>query len=126
MTQIQLRISNDPGSIETFVKMKRADGGYEWMYAIVDTGAEQSLLPVHLMESVAYRLSDSPEIKIEQAGIAKQTFKGTEAYVTLLFEDTTGTQSAEYEVRVWFAGVLDRAVLHVDMPNQTGYLEFST
>ena len=101
--------------------------------AIVDTGAQVSLLPRYLMNSVAYRISERGEVMIEQAGIAKQSFKATEAYVTVFLEDAAGNRSETMEIPVWFAntndvllgfaGVLDRAVLHIDMPNLAGYIE---
>lgn len=133
MAHIQLRIYRNPGQAEVFLNIKRRDNGYEKRAAIVDTGAQVSLLPSLLMNVLAYRLSDRGSFTIEQAGIAAQTFEAIEAYVTVFLEDESGSRTHEFEVRVWFAetrevllgfdGVLDRAVLHVDMVNLTGYLE---
>lgn len=135
MPRIQLRIIHNPNRVEAFIKVKRHDEGYEWLYAVVDTGASVSLLPSNILELVSHRLSENSKVRIEQAGIAKQSFDGVEAYVTLLLEDSIGTQSNEYEVRVWFAetdvallgidGILTRAALFIDIPNLNGYIEFN-
>lgn len=133
MARVQLRIYRDPGQAEVFVNIKRKDGGYEKRAATVDTGAEVSLLPGLLMNVLAYRLSERGSFTIEQAGIATQSFEAIEAYVTMFLEDLAGNRADGFETRVWFAetrevllgfdGVLDRAVLHVDMVNLSGYLE---
>jgi len=101
---------------------------------VVDTGAQTSLMPDELMPLVEYRLSERGRFVIEQAGIAAQSFDAIEAYVTIFLEDIAGTRSEEFEARVWFtdtikfligfSGILDRAVLHLDMPNLIGYLDF--
>jgi hypothetical protein len=48
-------------------------------------------------------------------------------------EDETGARTPDFEARVWFAetntaligfaDILDRAILHVDMPRRHGWLE---
>ena len=133
MPRIQLRVYRDPGQVEVFLNIKRQDGGYEKRAAVVDTGAQVSLLPSLLMNILAYRLSDRGSFTIEQAGIATQAFEAIEAYITVFLEDIVGQRTADIEVRVWFAGtrevllgfdgILDQALLHVDMVNLTGYLE---
>jgi hypothetical protein len=133
MPRIQLRVYHDPGQAEVFLNIKRKDGGYEKRAAVVDTGAQVSLLPSLLMNVVAYRLSERGGFTIEQAGIATQAFEAIEAYITMFLEDMSGNRTDDSEVCVWFAGtrevllgfdgILDRAVLHVDMLNLTGYLE---
>ena len=135
MPRIQLRVYRDPGQAEVFLNIKRKDSGYEKRAAIVDTGAQVSLLPSLLMNILAYRLSERGSFTIEQAGIAPHSFGAIEAYITVFLEDMSGNRTDEFEVRVWFAGtrevllgfdgVLDRAVLHVDMLNLTGYLELA-
>jgi hypothetical protein len=135
MTRILLRIHISPGQAEVFINLKAQDGIHRRRIAAIDTGAAISLLPNALMDVLDYRLSGNETITIDQAGIAKQAFHATEAYVTLYLEDWTGLRTEEFEARVWFAdtnriligfeGILDRAVLHVDMPNRTGYLEFT-
>jgi len=135
MPRIQLRVYRDPGQAEVFLNIKRKDSGYEKRAAIVDTGAQVSLLPSLLMNILAYRLSERGSFTIEQAGIATHSFGAIEAYITVFLEDMSGNRTDEFEVRVWFAGtrevllgfdgVLDRAVLHVDMLNLTGYLELA-
>jgi hypothetical protein len=133
MTRIQLRIYRNPGQAEVFLNIKRKDSGYEKRAAIVDTGAQVSLLPSLLMDVLAYRLSERGSFTIEQAGIATQAFEAIEAYVTVFLEDMSGNRTDDFEIRVWFAGtrevllgfdgVLDHAVLHIDMPNLIGYIE---
>jgi len=134
MTRIQLRVYRNPGQAEVFVNIKRKDGGYYTQAGIVDTGAQTSLLPQALADVLAYRLSERASFMVEQAGIAQQAFQAVEAYVSLFLEDQTGARTEEFEVRVWFArarsvligfdDILERAVLHLDMPNVTGHLEF--
>ncbi|MBN2304024.1 MAG: hypothetical protein JXQ72_06080 [Anaerolineae bacterium] len=134
MARIQLRMYRDPGQAEVFLNIRRKDGGYEKRAAIVDTGAQVSLLPSLLMNILAYRLSERGSFTIEQAGIATQSFEAIEAYVTVFLEDMSGHRTDDFEVRVWFAGtrevllgfdgILERGVLHLDMPDLTGYLDF--
>ena len=134
MTRINLRMYTDPGQAEVFVRVKRKDGGDYMRAAIVDTGAQTSLLPEELADILAYRLSERGSFMVEQAGIAEQAFKAVEAYIRLSLEDQSGAKTEEFEARVWFAktrhvligfdGILDRAVLHLDMPRLAGYLEF--
>lgn len=133
MARIQLRVYRDPGQAEVFLNIKRKDNGYEKRAAIVDTGAQVSLLPSLLMNVLVYRLSERGSFTIEQAGIATQSFEAIEAYVTVFLEDMSGTRTDDFEVRVWFAatrevllgfdGILDHAVLHVDMLDLAGYIE---
>jgi hypothetical protein len=114
--------------------MKRPDGSYKRSVAIVDTGAQVSLLPDDIMSDLDYRVIGTGIIEVEQAGIAKQTFKAVEAAIKLKFEDQFGNETADLEIPIWFAdakypligfeGVLDRAVLHLDMAGaREGYLE---
>ena len=135
MARLQLRVYRDPGQAEVFVNVKRKDGGYDKRAAIVDTGAQVSLLPSLLMNVLDFRMSGDSRFTIEQAGIASQAFEAIEAHVSMFLEDVDGNRTDEFEARVWFAetrevllgfdGVLDYAVLHLDMPDLTGYLEFS-
>jgi hypothetical protein len=99
----------------------------------VDTGAQVSLLPSLLMNVLEYREGERGSFVVEQAGIAEQSFQAIEAYLTVFLEDETGSRTDDFEVRVWFAGthdvligfdgLLDRAVLYLDMPGLAGYLE---
>jgi predicted aspartyl protease len=133
--QIQLVVYRDPGQVEVFLNIKRKDGGYFKRAALVDTGAQVTLLPKLFMDILDYRLGGNKTLIIEQAGVAKQSFEAIEAFVTLSLEDMNGNHTEDIETRVWFAetryillgfdGVLDRAVLHLDVPNLTGYLEFA-
>lgn len=69
-------------------------------------------------------------------GIAVQAFEATEGYVTIFLEDVAGARTAEFEARVWFtdtirfligfSDILDQAVLYLDMPRLTGYLDFTS
>jgi hypothetical protein len=136
MPRIQLRVYTAPGQAEVFVNIKRKDGGYYTRAGVVDTGAQTSLLPEELTATLDYRLSERGSFMVEQAGIAQQAFKAVEAYVSLFLEDQTGARTEEFEARVWFArtrhvligfdGILDRAVLHLDMTHLTGYLDFAS
>jgi hypothetical protein len=133
MPRIALRVYQEPGQVEVFINLKRKDGGYDKRAAIVDTGAQVSLLPRLLMGVLDYRLSEQGAFMVEQAGISQQVFEAVEAFVTVFLEDDTGQRTPDFEIRVWFAdtrnvlvgfgGVLERLVLHVDTPNLTGYLE---
>lgn len=133
MTRIQLRVYRDPGQAEVFLNIKRKDGGYDKRAAIVDTGAQVSLLPSLLMSVLDFRPSERGAFNIEQAGIAKQTFQAVETYITVFLEDEAGNRTNDFEIRVWFAdasdillgfdGVLESAVLHLDMLNLSGYIE---
>jgi hypothetical protein len=100
---------------------------------IVDTGAQISLLPSILADKVDFRPTARGKIIVHQAGIAAQKFEALEARVNIFLEDTSGNRTKEFETTVWFAesnvillgfdGLLDRAILHLDMPNQSGYIE---
>ncbi len=135
MPRIQLRVYSGPGQAEVFVNIKRKDGGYYTEAGIVDTGAQTSLLPQTLAEILEYRMGERGSFMVEQAGIAQQTFQAIEAYVSLFLEDQTGARTEEFEARVWFArtrhvligfdNILENAILHLDMPQLAGYLEFS-
>jgi hypothetical protein len=134
MKRIQLRMYIDPGAAEAFVNIKRHDGQFHMLTAIVDTGAAVSVLPDHLRPDLQYRLSEQHTITIEQAGIADQTFEATEAFVTLFLEDQSGQRTPEFEAKVWFANtntallgfadILDRAILYLDLiQSRSGWLE---
>lgn len=133
MPRIQLQLYVDPGSAEVICNLLLNDGTYERVTAVVDTGAEVSLFPRELLKRVKYRLGRREKITVEQAGLAKQAFEAVEGYVSLYFEDQLGNETGLIEVPVWFAdgtiplvgfaGILDRAVLHVDMVEQQGWIE---
>jgi hypothetical protein len=134
MPRIQLRVYVQPGAAEVFFGVLRKDGIYERLTAVIDTGGEVSLMPYDLLEFIDFQPSAQGHVMIEQAGIAKQAFEAIEGYVRIILEDQTGTQSQPFDMRVWFANTnrilfcfadfLDRAVLHLDMPQRTGWLEF--
>ena len=81
------------------------------------------------------RLVGSRPLTIHQAGIANQSFEAVEANIVLYLEDLSGQRSPEFEARFWFANtdvrligfadILDRAILHVDMPAQSGWLRLN-
>jgi hypothetical protein len=134
MTRIQLRLYIDPGEVEITFNVRRSDQIYERVTGVVDTGASVSLLPNNLLSKLDLRPSEQRgTFTVEQAGIAKQAFEATEAYVTLFLEDQLGQLTQPFEVRVWFAetdialigfaDILKPAVLHIDMPQRTGWLE---
>ena len=133
MTQLRLRVYKNPGLLEIFLKVLQKDGTDKRLTAAVDTGAETTLLPEYLMNVLAYEPVGREAFRIEQAGIAQQSFEATEAIVTLAQEDEFGAETAKFEAPVWFGGtdyvllgfngILDRAVLHLDMPNLSGTLD---
>jgi hypothetical protein len=134
MNQLRLRIYRNPGAIEIFVNIRRKDGEHKRITAKVDTGAQTSLLPAYLMDDLDYSIIDNISFIVERAGMADYSFEAIEAIVRLFLEDERGRQTPEFDVPVWFAGteeylvgfagILDRAVLHLDMPNLDGYLDF--
>jgi hypothetical protein len=137
MSRIQLQIYMNPGQAEVVVNVQRTDQTYERLMAIVDTGAEISLLPKLLMDKLTYRLGTRGSFVIEQAGIAKQAFEAVEAYITIFLEDRVGNSTKPFEISVWFAdtrtaligfaGLLDRAVLHIDMLRErSGWIEIDS
>jgi hypothetical protein len=131
--RINLRLYKEPGAAEIFVNLKRQDGGYELMVAVIDTGAEYSLLPTDLLQILEYEQADRGAFRIEQAGMARQVFEATEATVTVYLEDVAGSRTPEFGARFWFADtrarlvgfkdILDRAALHIDMLKMEGWLE---
>lgn len=133
MTRLQLRLYTDPGEAQIFCNLLRQDGNEEKISATIDTGAAVSLFPQELLDDIVYRTADQPNIMIGQAGIAQQSFTAIEAYITISLEDELGHITPPFEIVAWFAktskkligfaGILDRSVLHIDMPQQTGWLD---
>lgn len=134
MPRIHLRIYVDPGEAEITFNIQLHDQSYERVTGTVDTGAEVSLLPNYLLTRIGTIVDDEHETFIvDQAGIANQAFSAVRATVTLFLEDQYGNRTRAFEVPVWFAdteialigfkGILDRAVLHLDMPKREGWLE---
>ncbi len=133
MTRIQLQIDVDPAGAEVYGNLRRKEGEHERVLAFVDTGAETSLFPTYFMSFLDYRLDEISQIVIDQAGVAEQAFIATRAYVWIFLEDASGKVTSEFEVPVWFAqsdeillgfeGILDRAILHIDMPQRLGWIE---
>jgi hypothetical protein len=133
MTQLQLRVYQDPGSAEIFLNIRQLDGDYYKYAASIDTGAETTLLPNYLLSQFVHRLAYPSQIRIKQAGLANQEVLVTLAYIFVYLEDEYGARSAEFETLAWFAhtdlhlvgfgGILERAILHLDMPHLSGYLD---
>lgn len=134
MTRLQLRVYKNPGRAEIVTQFKRVNGEYETMTAVIDTGAEVSLFPETLLKIIEYRLTQRGKIKIDQAGIAQQSFDATEAIVTIQLEDMVGNRTQDIEIRAWFTdtdvallgfeGLLDRANLQISMlAKLEGFLE---
>jgi predicted aspartyl protease len=131
MIRIQLLLTVN--GAEIVCNFRRKDGSFERITAFIDTGAETSFLPNELMDILDYRLSDNSRVEIVQAGISKQAFIATEAYITVFFEDMLGHQTHEIEARVWFADayeyligfseILDSGILHIDMTTRSGWFE---
>jgi hypothetical protein len=133
MTRIQLRTYIDPGAVEVICKVETVDGGFARVAATVDTGTPTSLFPIDLLANAQYRRTEQGTVTSTQAGIAKQSFEAVEAYITVEFEDIRGNYTKPFEIRAWFtdtdqaligfSDVLDRGVLHIDMPQQLAWLE---
>ncbi len=134
MPRLQLRVYVEPGGVEIFLNIKQKDGDYQRVAATVDTGAAVTLLPARLLHTTDYRVVGRGEIIVEQAGIARQAFAATEAIVEVFLEDENGMRTRYFETRVWFAetevalvgfaGILDRAILHIDMRDtRSGWIE---
>jgi hypothetical protein len=131
--RLQLQLFYQPAVARIIMNIKRYDGYDYLLEAEVDTGAQVSLLPIRLMEILEYQLITDTQITIDQAGIGKQAFSATEAYVMLSLEDLQGNQTEQFKARVWFADtdvvllgfadILDRAILHIDMPQRLGWIE---
>lgn len=134
MTRVRLRIYRKPGRAEVFLHISRTDGGIIRLVALVDTGAEVTLLPQWILDFVPHAISGKGLFEVQQAGIARQVFSATEATIKIALEDEFGNRIPEFSATAWFADTekalvgfqdgLDRAVLHLDMPALTGYLEF--
>ncbi|MFN8373303.1 MAG: hypothetical protein U0694_10570 [Anaerolineae bacterium] len=127
----------DPEEVEITFSVRRKDQTYERLTGIVDTGAEVSLLPRTLLDKIGYRPSERlGELTVDQAGIAKQSFSAIEGYATFVLEDQYGSRTPPFEARVWFAdtdialigfeGILNRAVLHIDMLERIAWLNINT
>lgn len=134
MPRLNLRVNAYPDfTAEIVVNVKRKDGGQRRLFAIVDTGAQISLLPNSLFDELLFRRSEREEVIIEQAGIAGQFFRAREGFVTINLEDAAGTTTQEFDIRVWFADtyeaiigwqdVLEKGILHLDMPALNGWLD---
>src|SRR3954469_15768448 len=132
MPRLKLRIYVSPSEAEIFCNLLRTDGNQETTAATIDTGASISLFPIELLDVLSYRVLQE-RITIEQAGVANQFFEAVEAVVTISLEDEVGNVTPPFEIPAWFAdtnqpligfaGVLDRAVLHIDMLQKSGWLE---
>lgn len=133
MTRIHLHIQLAPPEVEIACNLVRKDGGHEKVFAFLDTGAEVSLFPRYLMDIA--EIEDPVEIVLEQGGLGTITIPAIQAVVQLAFEDASGHVTTFQRTLVSFAdtavaligfdGVLDRAVLHIDMPQQSGWLELN-
>ena len=134
MTRINLRLYVNPGEAEVTFSLQLQDQTYERVTGTVDTGAEVSLLPNYLLHKIGIASDEQLDsFIIDQAGIANQSFSATPASVNLFLEDSHGNRTGVFEVPVWFAdteialigfaGILDRSILHIDMPQRIGWLE---
>jgi hypothetical protein len=131
MMRLQLRIYTTPGEAQLYCNLLRKDGAQETITATIDTGAAISLFPAELLEIVVHHTSTQQTI--DQAGIANQSFTAIEAYITISLEDEFGNLTPSFEIPAWFAasttplvgfaGLLDRSILHIDMPNRNGWLD---
>lgn len=135
MTRVSLRVTQDPPQAEVMLRCLRFDGNWEFITAVVDTGAEVSLLPSQWRDIIAHDRAETIPMRVERGGRDDVVYDTLEAKVTAYIEDEQGNQSEPFLMTVWFAptnatllgmtGALDRAVLHLDMPTLTGYIELS-
>jgi hypothetical protein len=135
MDRIYLRVYLQPSYVEGFLNISTPDGSHERLSVTIDTGAAISLFPYWLLGRVAYRLTETPQVSLQQAGLTKHSFEATEAYIRVFMEDWLGHRSREFEIRAWFAetsqhllgfdGVLDQANLAINMLNtRQAWVEF--
>jgi hypothetical protein len=134
MTRIELYIEPDPITAYITLGLKRRDGSFEYIVAIVDIGAEVTTIPSRLMMFLDYQVSERGEVIVEQAGIAEHRFGVLEVKAEAFLEDNHKAATQPFQTKIWFANtrlallgveqMLDRAILCIDMPNLTGYLEF--
>jgi hypothetical protein len=133
MPRISLNIYTSPGQADVICQLKLKGEDYQRLTATVDTGAAVSLFPRLLLDSLDTDPPEQRAITIDQAGIANQSFQAVETTVTIILEDAHGNVTQPFKIRAWFgdtnepligfAGILDRAILHIDMLQQTGWLE---
>lgn len=134
MTRIELSLQPNPITAYVTLNIRRRDASFERIVAIVDPGAEVTTLPARYMMSLDYQVGERGQVLVEQAGIAQQQFGVLEAQAEAFLEDNQQTATKPFQTKIWFANtelallgveqMLDRAVLHIDMPNLSGYLEF--
>lgn len=135
MPRISLNIYTSPGQAEVICQLKLKGDDYQRLTATVDTGAAVCLFPRLLLNALDTDPLEPSAITIDQAGIASQSFNAVEANIIIRFEDAQGNVTQPFKIPAWFAdtnepligfaGVLDRAVLHIDMLQQTGWLEIN-
>lgn len=135
MPRIQFRIYVNPGQAEVFCLVERNDYLAERLTGVVDTGAMVTLLPQDLLPYINHTPTQRGRFRVEQAGIAKQSFEALEAVVQMRLEDEYGNSTQPFLITVWFANtdkvligwkdILDRATMFLDMRhNREGWLEF--
>lgn len=134
MTRVNLLANLQPGSIEVFVNIRNIDDSKLDLIAVVDTGAEVSMFPKRLLDTIAYDRERTSRILIERAGIL--ILDAIETYITISLEDTQGNITRDFAIRAWFAdskeafigfdGILDRAILHLDyLEKREGWIEIA-
>jgi hypothetical protein len=132
MTRVSLVVHPDPGHAETFLRFRQKNGTRVHVKAVIDTGSHATLLPATWEHELDIR--NPRRVTLERAGVPGLEFEATEATIMVRVEDKEGNSTAPFEITIWFAGtietltgfdgLLNRAILHLDMPNLSGYLEF--
>jgi hypothetical protein len=132
MTRVDLRVYVNPGHAEVYLRFDLANGSTQRVTATVNTGSRGTLLPENFLNRIEYH--DPRRVWIEPEGLTAEAFEAIEADVFVRAEDEVGNQTAPFEIVIWFAGtydfiagfngLLNAAILHLDMPNLSGYLEF--
>lgn len=131
MTRAELLFFVNPLSIGLNLLIKQRTGEWVIKEVLIDTGAEYGLMPFDLLEPLEHRIT--AQIEVEQAGLAGHYFAATLAEISVKIADQAGRESRILPVQVMFAdtdiylvgfeGFLNEAVMCMDVPNRTGYLE---
>jgi hypothetical protein len=88
MTRLKLRVYRRPGHSEIFFRITFKNNDTVRMTAVIDTGAQISLLPESLLEEVNVR--NPRKVWVERAGIPEQGFEAIQGTIMLIVEDEQG------------------------------------
>ena len=133
MTRVSLRITQSPPEAEVMIRFLRADGGWLYITANVDTGAEITFLPIDLLAILAYDTVNTAHLTVERAGVKKANYEVVETSILVQIEDEFGNVSQPFTMPIWFGqtsvrlfgmtNALERGALHLDMQALSGYID---